>query len=69
MIADLTRAGVEKIVVDGSGNIDPNREAKWSEYSRFEQTFHEHQGSATALDTKSRPHRSVIDASRRLILP
>jgi hypothetical protein len=28
----MTIAGVEKIVVDGSGNIDPNREAKWSEY-------------------------------------
>ena len=28
----MTIARVEKIVVDGSGNIDPNREAKWSEY-------------------------------------
>ena len=28
----MTIARVEKIVVDGSGNIDPNREAQWSEY-------------------------------------
>jgi hypothetical protein len=28
----MTIAGVEKIVVDASGNIDANREAKWSEY-------------------------------------
>jgi hypothetical protein len=28
----MTIAGVDKIMVDGSGNIDPNREAKWSEY-------------------------------------
>ena len=28
----MTIAGVEKIVVDGTGNIDSNREAKWSEY-------------------------------------
>jgi hypothetical protein len=28
----MTIARVEKIVVDGSGNIDPNREAKWSVY-------------------------------------
>ena len=28
----MTIARVERIVVDGNGNIDPNREARWSEY-------------------------------------
>ena len=28
----MTIASLEKMLVDGSGNIDPNREAKWSEY-------------------------------------
>ena len=28
----MTIARVERIVVDGNGNIDPNREAQWSQY-------------------------------------
>jgi hypothetical protein len=28
----MTIVRVERIVVDGNGNIDPNREAQWSQY-------------------------------------
>jgi hypothetical protein len=28
----MTIGRVERIVVDGNGNIDPSREAQWSQY-------------------------------------